>query len=361
MAAIQATSIADVLIHSLNKLGRMKLTDMMSNYQNTVALKRILRQKKTTEDSGPEVQFNAIIDTNGSARSVPLAYKTTTDMPNVLAVGKMPWRHSTWNYSIEDRLVTMNSASGKILDYVQTQRLAGLGSYILYLEQRLWECPTLTDFGLHPVGIPYFVVKSNTAFSNSNEGMNGTVPSGYTVVANLNPSTDANGRWKNYAEQYTNVTNADLITKMCRAQYFTDFTPLVDEIPTNNLGDDYGIYTNYNVTGTLRTILQNNNENLGNDIAYGEGKAVFMRTALEAVKQLLQDTTNPVYMLNWGELYAKVLQGWWLKEQRFEPQANQPTVRINVVDSTWNLYCTNRRRQAVIATDTTMPTGAGAA
>lgn len=361
--ALTATSIADVLIHSLNKLGRMKMTDAMSNYTKTVALKRILKKKgnESVVDSGPEVQFNIIIDTNGSARSVPLGYTTVTDMPNVLAVGKMPWRNSHWNYSIEDHLVTMNSGDAKILDYVQTQRIAGLGSFVLYMENVLWTCPVLADFTLEPVGIPYFVVKSNTAFTTTNQGMNGGAPSGYTVVANLNPTTDCNGRWKNYAEQYTSVTQDDLITKMCRCQEYTDFEPLVDEIPTNNLGNDYGIYTNYAVMATLRGILQSQNENLGTEIAWGENKAVFMRTPMQSIRQLDPDTTNPVYMLNWGELGAKSLRGWWLKEQAFGPQANQPTVRLTVVDSTWNLFCTNRRRQGVIATNTTMPTGAGAA
>jgi hypothetical protein len=282
-------------------------------------------------------------------------------MPNVLAVGLMPWRNSHWNYAIEDHLVTMNSGDAKIVDYVQSQRMAGLGSHILYMENRLWECPTLANFDIDPVGIPYYVVKSGTAFSNTNEGMNGLVPSGYTLVAGLNPSTACNGRWKNYAETYTAGSMDGLVTAMCRAQYFTDFMPLVDEITTYDTGDDYGIYTNYDVTSALRTVLQSQNENLGSEIAYGEGKAVFMRTPLEAVKQLLQDTTAPVYMLNWGELGAKALTGWWLKEQNFAPQANQPTVRLTTVDSTWNLLCTNRRRQAVLATGTTMPTGAGAA
>ncbi len=358
MAVLQATTIADTLIDSLNHLDRLKFTDLMSDYEDTIALKKIMKNKQSKLDSGPEIQFNAIINTNGSARHVPLGYVSNVDIPNVMTNGKMPWRHTTWNYGMERRLIQMNSGDGKIIDKVQEQRLAAFGDAIKLFEVTLWRCPTTTEFDLYPVGIPYFVVKSNTAFTTTNKGLNGLVPANYTLVANINPSTGANGRWVNYAEQYTNITKADLIAKMRRCQFYTGFKPLVDGIPQHDSGNDFGIYTNYAVTSTMEQILEAQNENLGSDIASMEGKATFMRTPLTPVIQLDPDTTNPVYMLNWGTIGCMGLKGEWMKEKYFPEQANQPTMMMWNVDCSWNMWCTNRRKQGVLATGTTMPSGA---
>lgn len=350
---VQATSIADALVASLNELGRLKFTDLMSDYQNTIALKRIMKKKKMTIESGNEVQFNIITNHNNSARHVGLGYVSQVDIPNVLTTGKMPWRHTTWNWAVERRLIAMNSGRAKIVDIAQTQRMAAFGSAILLFERTLWRCPSLADFDNNPVGLPYFIVKSNTAFDTTTFGFNGSLPSGYSLVANIDPTTYT--RWKNYAEQYTDVTKDDLIMRMRRAQFYTDFKPLVDDMPVYNLGDDYGIYSNYAAVSDLVSILEGQNENLGSDIAPMEGKAVFMRTSITPVRELDADTTNPFYMVNWGEIGAMGLKGEWMYEQHFASNPTQPTISFTNHDCTWNLYCRNRRRQAVIATNTTMP------
>jgi len=357
MAVVQAPSIADVLIASLNDLGRLKFTDLMSDKQNTIALKRIFKDKKTSvEDSGPEFQFNIITNTNSSAEHVGIGYVHQVDIPNILATGKMPFRHTKWAWAMERRLVAMNQGRAKIVDIAQTQRLAALGSAILLFERTLWRCPSLAEFDLHPVGLPYFVVKSATAATRANNnGFNGTVPSGYTLVADINPSTGANGRWKNYSDAYTAKTQDDLFTKMRRAQYYTDFMPLVDGMPTYEQGNDYGIYVNYETYKVVGDTLRAQNDNLGKDVSAMEGQGTFMRTPFTPVIQLDDDTTDPVYMINWGCLGAKVLKGEWMREEYFKAEARQPTVFQTVTDCTWNLFCTNRRRQAVLSNGTTMP------
>ncbi len=305
MAHLQATGVADVLITSLNQLDRLKFTDLMSDYQNTIALKRIFKSKKTTIESGPEVQFNIITNTSDSARHVGIGYTTNVNIPDVMTNGKMPWRHTTWNWAVERRLVAMNSGAAKIIDIAQTQRIAALGGAIILFERTLWRCPSLANFDNNPVGIPYFVVKSATDAESTlatTNGFNGTVPSGYTVVANINPTIYT--RWTNYADAYTTVNKTDLVRKMRRAQFYTDWTPLVENIPQHDLGTDYGLYSNYVLVRTVEEMLEDQNENLGNDIASKDGRALFMRTPLTPVRELDADTTNPVYMLNWGVLGA---------------------------------------------------------
>ena len=351
---LQATGVADVLISSLNQLGRLKFTDLMSPYQNTIALKRIFRQKKATIESGPELQFNIIYDHNHSARHVPIGYVSQVDIPNVMTSGKMPWRHTTWNWAVERRVIAMNSGSAKIVDMAMEQRMAAFGAAIILFEETLWTCPSAANFSLYPVGIPYFVVKSSTdaTTDTTRDGFNGTVPSGYTLVANIDPTATNTIRYRNYTDAYTDITKVDLIRKLRRAHYKTDFMPLVDNMPIYDTGEDYGLYTNYKVCSRIEEILESQNENLGNDVASMEGKAMFARIPFTPVKMLDGDTDDPLYMLDWGALGAQGLKGEWMHEQHFPAEANQPTISMTNTDCSWNLICRNRRKQAVLSTGT---------
>lgn len=349
--AIQVTNDADLVTTTLSELGRPKFTDLMSDYQNTIALKRLLKKSKTNFDSGKSISFNVITDHSNSARFVGLGAIDVIDITSQMTTGDVPWRHITWNWAWDFREPLMNKSPAKIVDLIQTRRIAALGSAIIKFEYAFWRVPASTD-DTSPYGVPYWIVKSNTATTTA-DGFNGSVPSGYTIVGGLNPTTYP--RWKNYATQYTTVSKDDLIRKWRRACMYTDFTPLVDEIPTYNTGDDYGYYTNYPVVGTLEEILESQNENLGSDVASQDGKALFRRTPVTWAKELDLDTTNPVYGINWGEFKTMGLSGAWMKETAVPTVAGQHTMSATHTDCTFNLFCRNRRRNFVLATDTTLP------
>lgn len=353
MATLQATDYADLITTTLNTYGRLQFTDLMSDYRNTIALKRLIRKNKMNFDCGPEVEFSVITGTNGSARAVGLGESDQSNITNVMVRGKMPWRHVTWNWGVEHRTIAMNRSPAKIVDLAQTARISAMGAAIEFFEQRLWKVPSASDtLNIH--GIPYYIVKSNTAatYANAN-GFNGLVPSGYTTVANLNPTTYA--RWANYATQYTAVTKDDLIRKARRMAEYTKFELLVDDVPDYNTGDDLNYCSNYALVGALEEILESQNENLGHDIASMDGKAMFRRVPVLAIPELDADTTNPLYQINWGEMHAMGLRDWWMKETVLNPQPGQHTVTTTHTDCTLNLLCRNRRRMGVLATDTTMP------
>ncbi len=351
MPTIQAGDIGDLVASTLPNLGRLKFTDLMSDYQNTIILKRLMKKNKMTFDSGRSVSFNVITNHNNSARFVGIGESDVSDIPNVMTTGDVPWRWITWNWAMDGRLVSMNANPSKIVDVIQEQRMAAFGSAVVKFENAGWRAPASTDLK-SPYGIPYWIVKSNTAVTTNN-GFNGLVPSGYTTVGGLNPTTFP--RWANYAVQYTIVSKEDLIRKLRRMAYYTDFMPLVDDMPVYNTGDDYGWYTNYNVAGSMEEILESQNDDLGEDVASMDGKTIFRRKPITPVIELDLDTTNPVYSINWGEFKTMGLQGWWMKETHVEKKAGQHTVSEVHYDCGFNYFCRNRRRLGVAATDTTMP------
>jgi len=350
MATIQATDVADLVTTSLNDLGRLRWTDIASTYQNTIAMKRLIRKQKTVFDSGPEASFNLMTDVGDSARWVGLGEPDVVDIKSVMTTGKVGWRHITWNYAFDFREPLMNSGAAKIVDLIKTRRYSELGSAIIKFEQAFWRVPALTDVKTM-FGLPYYVVKSNTA-TTTLDGFNGTVPSGYTVVANISPTTY--NRWRNYATQYTAVSKDDLIRKARRLRFYTDFMPLVDNTPEYDLGSDYGQYTNYSVVGALEEILESQNENLGTDVASMDGKTMLGRSPVTPVKELDLDTTNPLYFINWSKLGVMGLRGAWMVETTIPKVGGQHTMTAIHTDCSLNLLCYDRRAQGVLATNTTM-------
>jgi hypothetical protein len=354
MADLQATAIADLVKSTLNNLGRAKMTDVMSTYQNTIVFKRLFKKNKLMFDGGTECEFNLITGTNESARSVGLYYQAVVNPTNVLTKGKMDWKHWTFNWSFDHREISMNSGSAnKIFDLLKTRRIAALADQVLFVERLFWrlQSSTSSDFA----GIPYWIVKSATA-TTTNDGFNGGLPSGHSTVANIVPSTPGiTPKWNNYTDIYTDVSNDDLVNKLERASDYTNFQPLVDNIPTYNVGDDYMYCTTRSVRYQLKEILKGQNDNLGFDIDPVGNKLMFRRTPFVWVKELDQDTTGPIYGINWGTFFVKVLSGWWQHETVNAHHDNQPTVGATHVDTTANTYCVDRRRNFVLATAATLP------
>lgn len=355
--AIQAAQVADLMTFTLNQYKRYKWTDHMSGYQKTVAFKRIWRQKKTKDEDGDgtQITFNLLTDTNGSFRFVGLGFTAALAPPGNVLQGTIPWRGWTYNWWVDGAEPSMNKGPAQIVDIMKTRYFQAVGDMIKGLERQLWRVPATTD-DTSVLGIPYYIVKSATAASYTNsDGFNGTVPSGYTTVAGINPTTYP--RWANYSDAYTLVTKDDLVRKMRRAAEKTDFMPLVDDESNYDTGMDYGWYTNYPVYGAFVEVAESQNENLGPDIASMDGqKVMFRRSTLDWLPALEDDTTGPIYGVDWSQMYAARLNGWWEKEIKVPLNPQQPTVSATHFVSRTNLICTDRRKQCVLSTGTTMPT-----
>lgn len=351
--ATQAANIADLVTTTLRELNKNKWTDNSSSYRRTVALKTLMNKRRTKFDSGYEVQWNRMTGTSNSARAVGLGAQDVVTITDNMGLCNVPWRHVTWNWAYDFRMPLFNSGPAKIVDYIKTQRMAAMGSAIELFERMMWRAPAAND-DVSMYGIPYWIVKSNTAATlANNNGFNGLSPATSTNVGGVNPNTD--DRWRNYATQYTVVSKDDFIRKARRMAEYTNFTPLVEGTPTYDDSEKCEFYTNYAVSGTLVEILESQNEDLGTDIAPYEGKAMFMRGPINVIPELDNDTTNPFYQIDWGVFALMALSGAWMKEFVQAQVPGQHTMSAVHTDCTLNSICYDRRRCGVLATDTTMP------
>lgn len=353
--AIQAANVADLMLFTLSQFKRKKWTDLMSNYQRTIAFKNIFTKKKAKDDDGDgtSITFNLLTDTNGSFRFVGLGFTTVLGVNGNVLQGSVPWRGWTYNWWADGAEPKMNSGPAQIVDIMKSRYFQAVGDMVKGTERVLWRAPAVTD-DTSVYGIPYYVVKSATAATQANnDGFNGLVPSGWTTVAGINPTTYS--RWRNYTDIYTIVSKDDLIRKMRRAAEFTDWMPLVSDEPIYNNGNGYGWYTNYSVWSGLVEVAESQNDDLGPDVSSMDAKVQFRRAKMEWTPELNADTTGPIYGIDWGTMYYARLNGWWEKEIPVPLNPQQPTVASTNVVTRTNLICTDRRKNCVLATGTGLP------
>jgi len=108
-----------------------------------------------------------------------------------------------------------------------------------------------------------------------------------------------------------------------------------------------GIYTNDGVIGIMEEILEDQNMNLGNDLASKDGRTLFKGTSVQYVPKLDDDVQNPIYTIDWLWMAIGVLAGW--ENQLTKPYMvpNKHTVRRVDNDCTLQMICTDLRRQGV--------------
>ncbi len=343
---LTASGLGDLVQTTLRDLGKAKFTEIATDLQRHTAMRNLLQKNRIQLESGYGVQWDVMVNHNGSAQNVGLYASDNVNVVDVMTSATADWRNTTNNYAVEGRELDMNREPARIVDLIRTRRIACLISMAELMESNFWGPPVAITDNLTPWGINTWLVK------NATEGFNGGAPSGYTSIG-LNPTTYP--RWNNWTAQYTSVSRDDLIRKWRKAATFTDFEPPVDGIPTFSTGDTYGFYTNYGVIGPLEEALESQNDNLGNDIASKDGHSMFRRVPVSWVPKLEADTTNPVYGINWGSFKTYILKGWWLKETHVPIYPGQHTVSANFMDCTYQWILKNRRVHFVLATGTTYP------
>ena len=272
-----------------------------------------------------------------------------------------PWRrvrnYGTWD--IEE--VMMNSGREQVIDWIQLEEAKMLYGFAEALEEAFWGCPVVTDT-LTMRGLFYYLVFSDdTATYNCATADDGDFapynPYGYSDCAGIDATTQANGRWANYSHQYVEVTDTDLIEKMQKGMFRTNFKPPM-RIPVLHSGVDRAFYSKHSIVLEFGRKLKDQNDNLGPDVAWGEGKAIINGVPLFPVPYLdtavIKDEdnntiTDPVVQIDWRGLEIHALKGNWMRRTKPTVSPTQSTVVVQRIYATCNLAGVNRRQLAIYA------------
>lgn len=343
MITLTDTDIVDLTTTTLKELGRMKFTQIAQRIQDYEVAQRIFKKDKVQFSGGTGISRNVMTDYASSARQTGLYEKDNVNVGDVMATISIPWRHTTNSYAFERREITMNSGdpASTIVDLLKVRRSDCLLSTVEQFEQQFWNKPTDSTNVLDVYGVPYWIVKNDTV------GFSGAAPSGFSAGAGglLNP------RWQNWSGKYTTISKADLILKMRNAHRKIQFKSPIDT-PSYRMGSgqSYRIYVNEPTLVGLESVGESQNEQLGRDIASMDDNLVFRKNPIVWVPYLDSDTSNPVYFIDFNQFAPVFLNGEFMRETEVKPVPGQHNTFAVFVDTTWNVLCTDRRRQAVLHT-----------
>jgi hypothetical protein len=338
---IQYADIDDaVLLTQENLVKRGAFLDLQTDLTNHVAVREMWKGKQHKFTGGNDWEYQAQTDHNHSARAVGLFETDGSSITDTMITMQVQPRHVNAHYIYDQKEKAFQRGGVAICDLIQTRYTAMMVSLFEYMETVLWSKPASSADEKTPFGMTYWVTKA------ASEGFNGLDPSGFTAGRAGKSSTDY-ARWANYGAPYVSVTKQDLIRKMRRGHRQTQFRSPVSHAEPKLGGMKNGIYTTDTVIGLMEEVLEDQNMNLGNDLASKDGRSLFKGTPITYAPKLDTDTSNPVYMIDWEWMAIGVLAGW--ENQLTKPYMvpNKHLVRRVDIDCTLNMICTNLRRQAV--------------
>lgn len=342
MAGYAAENYVDLVTTTLRNMEETTWEDIVLDEQELVAMPQVLRQENVKFGSGRGWQFNIRVATAGNARNVRLGQTDNPVSADVMKTGTLEWRHTETKWTIEERILKMNRDPARLVDLMETSKVDALTSLASQLETNWWNKPDSSSDDLKPNGVPYHLVK------NATEGFTGGHASGFSDWSSLSRTTYA--RLKNWSAQYAAFSKTDLIRKWRKAATFTVFRPPVPYPRSSGApAPRWAFYTTYVVIRNLEEILESQNDNLGSDLATYDGDAHFRRTPVKWVPYLdNNDSTNPVYGINWKTWKIAFLSGEYMNEGEVIRVPDAHRTIAQYTDNTYQFFCHNPRANFVL-------------
>jgi len=339
--SLQFADIADaVLLTQQLLIKRGAFTDLQTDLQDHVLVRELWKGRTKQFSGGDPWEFECQVDHNYSTRAVGLYETDGTAMADTFVSGEVNCRHVNSHYVYDKRLKAFQKGPVKIVDLVLAKYVAMMVSHFEKLEEWLWSNPA--NDSKTPLGVAHWVTKAAAA----TEGFNGVDPTGFSG-GRAGITVAAQPRYNNYNGQYIAVSKEDLIRKMRAGSRAIRFRSPVSHAEPVLGGMKNGIYVGTDTIGLMEEILEDQNMNLGNDMASKDGKAQFKGTPITYAPYLDNDSENPVYMLDWKWMGLGVLAGWENNLGKPYDVPNMHLVQRVDLDCSMNMVCTNLRRQAV--------------
>ena len=339
MAVLRDKEIVDLTTSTLDDLGPPRFSQIAQDFSRYEVMGKWFKRDKVVFDTGVGIQRLVMNVLPDSAKHVGLYEIDNVNVQDLLAKLTIPWRHATTNWAYERREVLMNRGKALVVNVIEPRRAGALIKLASVLENKGWAAPTSSSDELDPFGLPYWIT------ANATTGFNGAAPSGHTAVGGITPSS-TNG-WQNYTAQYTNITKGDAIKKLRTAHRKINWiSPVTIKDLRGSLGQQLRVYVNETVISDIEDLGEEQNDNLGADVASMDGTMVFRKHPIVYVPKLDDSTKKPFYLVDHKTFMPVVLKGDFLRETRPEKAAGQHNVFVVHVDITYNYLCIDRRRNA---------------
>ena len=182
----------DLTTTTLNAMHKRKWVDLSMPLQVYVS-GRLFDDKKIEYQGGPQIEFQVQTKNTGNARNTGLYAQETTNVLDVMTVGRVPWMKQTTSYGWDIDEDGMQSSAETIVRLLDVREHTALNDLVILNEQNLWSAPSSSS-EQRPMGIPFWIQKDATttpagAFQSGE-------PSGFTS-GRAGIASSTNTGWRN--------------------------------------------------------------------------------------------------------------------------------------------------------------------
>lgn len=337
------SQIQDLAISTQKALGPPTFRQIAQNLTHYEVAGYMLQRDRVVLQSGNGINERVMMDlSQGSAMSA-MYEDDDVHVSDTMREINFPWRHLKTYYAWERREMLMNRGEARLTDLMSIRRTDAMLAQAELLEAQYWSKPTDSSDSRSLFGVFYWLV------GNATRGFNGGNATGFSGgPGGLDASLSRNAKWMNYTAEFTNVTKPDLIFEMRRAKRKIGFKSPVPGGEQASL--DYRIYTGIENIEGLESIGESQNENLGRDIASMDGQITFHGNPIVWVEKLdlANKSDRPMLFHNRDCMKIYFLAGDVLRESEPDKVSNNHNVMAVFIDSTLNVGCKDRRRNAYI-------------
>jgi len=339
--------VHDFVTNTLSEFKRNRWTDISLEFQDYIA-SSLITEKAVQEQGGPDISFRLKTRNTGTARNTGLFaqdYAKAVDLTIPASVG---WTKQTvnWIYDVDEDL--FQRGKNEIISVLAAREHAAMSDMAELNEENLWGAPSSSD-DKAPMGIPFWLQKDPTTTPEG--GFNGGNPAGFAAGA-ANVDSTKHKRWRNWTAGYTQVSTKDLVKKIKRSLRKCHF-----KNPAKHPELGYGnapmwcMYSVLEVLEELEALAESRNDNLGKDVARYMNEVVVGGVPVKWVPILDDDTTEPIYGVNWQVFRPFVKTGCNMRRSQPMPAPGntQHTVKAIHYDTWMNYICYNRRATFVIS------------
>ena len=339
-----STQLDDLVVTTTNKLPKLTFHDVSQVLQYNELFSKFIRRNRVDIESGTQIQETVRTTQPNTARMRQLFETDTIAVPALAQKKLVPWRHTDQHWTWERREILMNSEPSRLAKLLDIRRGGAIIDLAELMELQFLGGPSSSTDEKSIWGIEHWIVY------NATTGFTGVHPSGFNDIAGIDANIHT--RYRNWSDQYANVTQDDLIRKMSKAHRNIRFvSPQSKKQFRGDHSETFLIYMDETTINEYERRAMEQNDSLGRDNRPYDDQTAFKRNAVLYLPVLDDNAseTNPVYMLNVNEFKVKVLNGDFLAETGPDPHPSDHNTRVMWIDLTWNMDVGARNRHAVLA------------
>lgn len=339
---ITEQDIRDMVVTTLRNLGPPTFVQAAQRLADYEVFPIWFKKDRVQLTGGTGIRRTIMLRTSNTARFVGLTDEDTPVVSDLMEAIEADWTRVSDDWSFERRQVLMNAGDSFITDVIVPKRIDTMLNIVDKIESGAFSAPSSSSDRRSPLGLPYWVCRG------SGTGFTGRHPTGHTSVGGIN--ADENPNWRNYYDTYSAFTKSDLIRKMRRAWSAINFKSPVDiKDYVFNRGVRYRCYCNSETMRNFEELAENQNENLGRDLASIDGVSLSFRgSPIREIKYLDNDSNFPIYMIDHSKFMTYVLKGDYMRESEPTNDRTNHNWFTIYVDCTYQHISLDRRGCALL-------------